>query len=363
MKTGIDVRTSSGTYSVDIGDGILETRLPEVLQNTDYDRVVLFIDENVHQYHHSQVEAILNKLDVKTETLIIPEGEASKSVQFWSKAMDFLLTKRVNRKTPLLAIGGGVTGDLAGFAAATALRGLPLIQIPTTLLAMVDSSVGGKTGINHTMGKNLIGSFYQPQAVIADTLLLKSLPFREWINGLSEILKYGAIRDASILEDSEIFLEHKPEQFDQNTLGVLIKKCIQVKADIVKEDEFESGVRAFLNFGHTFAHALEKACDYHSMSHGEAVFLGMLAADELSNLLGAKLNQNDIKKFRPLYQFRTSKETLSLNDLMNYMKSDKKRMGHDLRFVLLNSRQHPYLKTVTDKDIVRNAWQIALNEL
>lgn len=363
MKTHVEVHSSSATYYAEIGCNIFSESLETVLSDLFSDTVFLFIDENVYKYHKSKIEEYFYDQDLKTHIKIVPRGEASKSVSFWSESLDFLLQNGVRRNTPLVAIGGGVTGDVAGFVAATALRGIPLIHVPTTLLAMVDSSIGGKTGVNHNTGKNLIGSFYQPVRVIADIDFLDTLPGNEWVNGLSEILKYGAIEDDSIFEESELFFSENPAQKNSDKLIRLISNCIQIKADIVRKDEFESGIRAFLNFGHTFAHALEKACGFEKISHGEAVFLGMLAAEKLSKLSGYTLNGNKFDKFRSLYSYRVSKEELSYKDLIYYMQSDKKRTDNDLKFVLLKNWQHPVVETVKNEHHLQEAWNVVFNEL
>ena len=363
MKTHIEVQSSSATYFAEIGSSIFADSLENVFSNLFSDTVFLFIDENVYKHHKEKVEDFFFDQDLKTHIKIVPEGETSKSVSFWSESQDFLLQNGVRRNTPLIAIGGGITGDVAGFVAATVMRGIPLIHIPTTLLAMVDSSIGGKTGINHRTGKNLIGSFYQPVRVIADIDFLKTLPRTEWINGMSEILKYGAIQDDSIFERSELFFDVKPAQADSNNLVHLISDCIQIKADIVKKDEFEGGIRAYLNYGHTFAHALEKACGFKKISHGEAVFLGMLAALELSKLCGHTLNGNKFDKFRSLYSYRVSADQLSYKDLAFYMQSDKKRTDGDLTFILLEDWQHPVIKSVKNEQYLQKAWDVVFNEL
>lgn len=363
MKAGIKITTSAEPYIAEIGKSILEESLADLFTKRFSDRAFILVDENVNHHHGQHLQALLKKQNIDSETMIVPPGEASKSVSFWSDVMGFLLNGEIRRNNPLLVIGGGVTGDLGGFAAATALRGIPLIHIPTTLLAMVDSSIGGKTGVNHAKGKNLIGSFYQPVKVIADINFLQTLPRREWINGLSEILKYGAISDKQIFEDAEIFFEEDYKKTDPAGLIHLIKKCVKVKADVVAKDEYEGGVRAFLNFGHTFAHALEKACEYSAISHGEAVYLGMLAAEELSRLTGENIEGNYLRKFSSLYRYSVTKETLSSSDLITYMKSDKKRTNQHIRFVLLEHWQKPVLKTIPDESLIRKAWQVVFDEL
>lgn len=363
MKAEITINATSSSYKAVVGKNILEAELTDFLKNRNDDKLFVLIDENVFKHHWESIESILSNLVTHVHYLEVPEGEGSKSVYFWSKTLDFLLEESIRRNTPLLVFGGGVTGDLGGFTAATALRGIPLVHIPTTVLAMVDSSIGGKTGVNHSTGKNLIGSFYQPERVIADIKFFESLPKKEWVNGLSEILKYAAIRDEKIFNEGEIFQEQNLQSIDSNKLINLIAKCIKIKADIVEEDEFEGGIRAFLNYGHTFAHALEKACDFNTISHGEAVFLGMLAAQKLSNLTGADLQTTKLAPYRSLYNFRASKDTLSYEQLNDYMKSDKKRTDKYIKFVLLNDWQQPEVKTVKDNKLINQAWDVVFNEL
>lgn len=363
MKEEITINATSSSYNAIVGKGIFKEGLADYLKEKNADKLFVLIDENVFKHHWKTIESVLSGLVDHVHYLEVPEGESSKSVHFWNKTLDFLLNEGIRRNTPLIVIGGGVTGDLGGFTAASALRGIPLIHIPTTVLAMVDSSIGGKTGVNHTTGKNLIGAFYQPETVIADIQFLESLPKNEWINGLSEILKYGAIRDDNIFEEAEIFLKADLSQVDPKKLIQLIAKCVKIKADIVEQDEFESGVRAFLNYGHTFAHALEKASDFHKISHGEAVFLGMLAAEKLSELTGANLQTTKLHQFRSLYTFRVSKDELSYKHLNEYMKSDKKRTDQHIKFVLLTAWQHPEVKTVKNKELINEAWDVVFDEL
>jgi 3-dehydroquinate synthase len=363
MNSNITVEASSATYPVFTGEDILADALPGVLKNYAKDSVFIIIDENVQKYHHKFIESVFSPLFDKLNTFVVPSGESSKSVGFWEKCTGYLLTHEVRRNTPVVVIGGGVTGDLGGFVASSTLRGVPFIHIPTTLLAMVDSSIGGKTGINFETGKNLIGAFNQPEAVIADTSFLQTLPDKEWINGLSEILKYAAIRDSSIFDEAEIFNEPDKSNIDRAKLHSIINKSIRIKADIVKEDEYESGVRAFLNFGHTFAHALEKASKFSEISHGEAVFLGMLAAKELSEDIFSVHLGDPFAPFKNLYTYRVQKQNFDITSLNRYMKSDKKRVGEDITFVLLQNWQQPVLKAVSDQTKINRAWETAFNEL
>lgn len=363
MKANVLVESSADTYSVSIGHSILKTEIETFFDDSPVKECFILIDENVEKLHGARLKELFNQTGIDFTSFVIPEGEKSKSIEQWSRSLDFLLQNGVRRTTPLVSIGGGITGDLAGFVAASVLRGIPLLQVPTTVLAMVDSSVGGKTGVNHQTGKNLVGAFYQPKKVIADIEFLETLPRKEWINGLSEILKYGAISDSEILEKSSLFFEENVDQIDKELLIRLIEDCISVKADIVKKDEFEGGVRAFLNFGHTFAHALEKAANFDEISHGEAVFLGMLAAINLSNSVGYSIDSEPIKKFRPLYNFSIDAETLDIDSLIQYMKSDKKIIDNEIRFILMEDWQHPVIKTVNDQELISKAWLSIIHEL
>lgn len=363
MMASVGVKSSSGIYSVNVGTSFLKSRLSALKYENNYDTCYVFIDENVWNYHKKWINESFRSAKLISDFRLIPAGEKSKSIEQWNELIDYLLKSGVRRNTPLFAIGGGVTGDLAGFVAASVLRGIPLIHIPTTLLAMVDSSIGGKTGINHATGKNLIGAFYQPVEVVADLHFLSTLPRREWMNGLSEILKYGAIRDAGIFEQASIFLE--TDQLHQQTdqLEKLIVSCANIKADVVMADEFEAESRAYLNFGHTFAHALEKVADFSLLNHGEAVYLGMLAAITLSNQNGASLSKDPVYRFRDLYTFQVARSQLPVNKLLAAMKSDKKVIDDAYRFVLLKDWQQPVVESVNDEELIKEACLTIFNEL
>lgn len=363
MMGSIDVKSSSGTYSYSVGRSILRERLSELGNSRSFSSGFLFIDENVWQCHKTRIIEDFKASGIDTQVRIIPSGEKSKSVSKWESLVDYLLRSGVRRNTPLFAIGGGVTGDLSGFVASAAMRGIPLIHIPTTLLAMVDSSIGGKTGVNHETGKNLIGSFYQPVEVIADINFLDTLPAREWMNGLSEVLKYGAIRDKDIFTRSELFLNREEQPAEHIELQNLILDCAKIKADIVQEDEFEAGTRAFLNFGHTFAHAMEKAADFNLLNHGEAVYLGMLAATKLSNLNGSDLDLETFEQFRDLYTFKITSDMLDVDSMLKTMKLDKKVIDENYRFILLKDWQQPEVKTVNNEELIRQAWLTVHNQL
>jgi 3-dehydroquinate synthase len=255
-------------------------------------------------------------------------------------------------------VGGGVTGDLAGYVAASVMRGIPLIHVPTTLLAMVDSSLGGKTGINHHTGKNLIGAFYQPDTIISDIIFLETLPAREWRCGMAEIIKYGAISDPELFTLAARF---KSGFSDPAKLIELITRCARIKAAIVTEDEFEAGKRAWLNFGHTFAHALEALTGYRRFSHGEAVYIGMVAAHKLSNLLGADLEEFPLFQFLDGYRLSVADLKPRIPDLVARMFLDKKSLNNTVRVVLLHSYGHPRIVDITDLSLLEKAWDFALD--
>lgn len=363
MMDSVDVKSSSCAYEITVGRTILDKKLRKIKEWQSFESCFLFIDENVWNHHKSRITHAFDTAGYQYQVRIIPAGEKSKSISQWQELTDYLLSSGVRRNTPLFALGGGVTGDLAGFAASTTVRGIPLIHIPTTLLAMVDSSIGGKTGVNHSTGKNLVGSFYQPLEVIADIDFLDTLPDREWTNGLSEILKYGAIRDEQIFGDAELFLKNGPPIEYLAELSELILKCAKIKAAIVEEDEFEAGSRAYLNFGHTFAHAMEKVADFNLLSHGEAVYLGMLAAIKLSKLKGAEIDDSSIQRFRKLYSFQITGKTLNMENLLQAMKLDKKVVDKNYRFVLLQDWQQPAVTSVTNVGLIKKAWLTVIHEL
>lgn len=321
------------------------------------DTCMLIIDENVHRAH-SWVTTLVESCFDKIILAVIPSGESSKSIVEWTRVMDIALQARVRRKTPLIAVGGGVTGDLAGFVAASVLRGLPLIHIPTTLLAMVDSSIGGKTGINHATGKNLIGAFYQPRHIIADMRFLETLPEREWNCGMGEILKYACISKTTIFDDVNTVLNGERGE----TLKKLISDCARIKCDIVANDELESGARAYLNYGHTFAHALEAHTNFNRFAHGEAVYVGLLAATYYSQISGANVDSDRILSCRESFKLQTMDLINDIPQLTEAMFSDKKIQGSALRLVVLKGWEQPKVEDASDLQRVREAWDYALQK-
>jgi 3-dehydroquinate synthase len=281
-----------------------------------------------------------------TPSLIeFPAGEPSKSSEVLGKLYDQLAAARLDRSSTIFALGGGVTGDLAGFAAATFLRGIPLAQLPTTLTAQVDSSLGGKTGINHRTAKNLIGAIHQPRMIVADIAVLESLPNREFREGLGEVIKYGAIMDAPMLAELEetlpAILRREPRQ-----LQAIIAKSLRHKADVVQSDARESGRRKILNFGHTLGHALEASAGYGAYLHGEAVAIGMVAAAGLSRIHAGLGEAEERRLVRLIEMAGLPTEIpprLSPERLLDAMKLDKKRVDEGVEFVLIDRFGHAFI--------------------
>jgi 3-dehydroquinate synthase len=277
--------------------------------------------------------------DFQTASVILPDGEEYKNLEVLNQIFDTLLLERFNRQVTLVALGGGVVGDMAGFAAASYQRGVPFIQIPTTLLAQVDSSVGGKTGVNHPLGKNMIGAFYQPQCVVIDTDSLHTLDDRQLRAGLAEVIKYGLINDLEFFE----WLEHQTANLlarDSEALSFAIARSCQNKADIVAEDERESGRRALLNLGHTFGHAIETALNYKHCLHGEAVAIGLCLAAKLSARLGW-IDEAQVKRTIALIEQMglptQIPDGLTADKMLELMRVDKKVLDGKIRLVLLKS--------------------------
>lgn len=358
MSLTIDVPIAvDQSYTVTVGRDIWESFKSFCSETYSPHKLVVVIDEQVQELHGSIISEQCSAYFEELQFCPVPQGEKSKSVGMWNKMLDSVLAEGVERSTPLLAIGGGVTGDLAGFVAATALRGIPLIHMPTSLLAMVDSSIGGKTGVNHPTGKNLVGSFYQPAAVFTDPDFLQTLPQKEWINGLSEILKYAAISEPSLVDSIARNVSAGFEPSENWTR--LIAKSASIKCTIVSKDSLESGIRGFLNFGHTFGHALEKNAGYGTISHGEAVFIGMLAAQKASTMLGSPLDMEFFDPFIDLYNISPDITSLDVDELIDTMGRDKKVENGNIRLILLKEWGTPYIEICKEPKILKEAWQFA----
>ena len=294
MQT-LNVALAKRSYPIHIGRGLI-TDASLILPHLKRRHAAIVTNTTVAPLYLAQLSDALQAAGVQVIPIILPDGEAYKNSDTLNSIYDALLQNRCERSTTLIALGGGVIGDLTGYAAATFLRGVPFIQIPTTLLSQVDSSVGGKTGINHPLGKNMIGAFYQPQLVLADIDTLQTLPPREFSAGVAEVIKYGLIRDAHFFD----WLEHQmPQlmQLDEAVLSEAIYRSCQNKADVVARDEHEQGERALLNLGHTFGHAIENAMGYGVWLHGEAVAAGTMMAADLSQRMDW-LSADDVARIK-----------------------------------------------------------------
>ncbi len=323
-------------------------------------RGLLVTDENVAAHYCSPVEKILSTAGWSIRSIVLPPGEETKSAGHLHTLYDEALEWGIDRQTPVLALGGGVIGDLAGFAAATLLRGLPLVQLPTSLLAQVDASVGGKTAINHSTGKNLIGAFYQPRLVCAAPNTLDTLPRREYTSGMAEVVKHAVIKDPALFEILETHLGSIINDEDREIVSAVIEQAVQVKAEVVSADEREEGQRAILNFGHTFAHAIERVAGYGAFSHGEAVALGMLAGLYLSHQQHPETIPRDrIAQVIDAIPVRDDPSTVPFDDLYNAMSADKKNRGDTIRFILLKRLGKAYVTSDVSKREARRAWDFA----
>jgi 3-dehydroquinate synthase len=332
----VQVRHGGGEYPVYVGQGLLG--MASVIERHVEGRVLVVSDPNVARLYLDRLRPALERVRHKRR-LILADGEQHKTVESWQRIIDELVALKAQRDATVLALGGGVIGDMAGFAAACYMRGIRVVQMPTTLLAQVDASVGGKTGVNHSSGKNLIGAFHQPAAVIADLDTLPSLDERDYRAGLAEVIKYGAIRDPGLFAWLEANAEGLNARLPQ-TLTEAVFQSVRNKAEVVAADERESGQRALLNFGHTFGHALETATAYSVWRHGEAVAIGMVLATRLSEILGrVETGTCDrlVDLLRRLGLPTTLPENQDPDRLLNLMRLDKKNRADQIRLILLDA--------------------------
>ena len=351
----VNVELQERRYPILIGNGLLQDERSYPVKRGD--RVMIVTNPTVAQFYLDTVTFALKKRGCEVDHVLLPDGEKYKTLESLNLIFTALLQGNHGRDTTIMALGGGVIGDVAGFAAASYQRGVRLIQIPTTLLSQVDSSVGGKTAVNHELGKNMIGAFYQPSMVIIDTHTLGTLPKREVNAGLAEVIKYGAILDYEFFEWLEAHIDELVA-LNNESLQHCIARCCQIKADVVARDETEKGDRALLNLGHTFGHAIETHLGYGNWLHGEAVSTGMMMAASLSGQLG-DISVADVSRLEKLLA-RANLPTLSPDsmqpeDYLPHMMRDKKVLAGKLRLVLLKSLGQAYIATDTDKDLVLNA--------
>lgn len=345
------------SYDIYIGCDLLSQANYFVDKEGTYSRAVIVSNTTVAPLYAQALENALKVSYQQVDQIILPDGEAYKNWDSLNMIFTDLLKTGADRKTCLYALGGGVIGDITGFAAACYMRGIPFVQVPTTLLAQVDSSVGGKTAINHPLGKNMIGAFYQPQRVIADISTLHTLPLRELKAGLGELIKYGPIYDAEffdwLTQHVDDLLALKPE-----VLIEAIGRACQIKSDVVAQDEKENGIRAILNFGHTFAHAIETGAGYGNWLHGEAVACGMVMAADLSTRVGLLPAEqaHAIKALVEKVGLPTQAPALGIETYLQLMQRDKKNANGQIRYVLLDRIGHAVVQNVAD-DVVKSVLQ------
>jgi 3-dehydroquinate synthase len=334
MTQTLNVALGDRSYPIHIGSDLLgQTDL--ILPHLKRKQVAIVTNTTVAPLYLEKLAKALKDAGVSVIEIILPDGEAYKNSETLNLIYDALLKNRCERSTTLIALGGGVIGDLTGYAAATYLRGVPFIQIPTTLLSQVDSSVGGKTGINHPLGKNMIGAFYQPKLVLADIDTLQTLPKRELSAGVAEVIKYGLIRDADFFDWLETNI-HALMGLDETITSYAIYRSCQNKAEVVAADEHEAGERALLNLGHTFGHAIENAMGYGVWLHGEAVAAGTMLAADLSQRMGW-LNAADVQRMHALLSASSlplKAPNLGVKKYLDLMANDKKVADGKIRLVL-----------------------------
>ena len=355
MKTKtVPIILSNCQYDIVINETAFDfSKIAAMLKNR---KICIVSNETVAPLYLDSVNAQLKQYNENLYTIVLPDGEQYKNQKSWTTILNYLAENNFNRTDLLISLGGGVICDMTGFAAASWMRGIDFIQIPTSLLAQVDASVGGKTGINHAKGKNLIGAFHQPKAVIINTSTLKTLAKREFKSGLGETLKYGYINQEQFIEWLKINSQAIIQQ-DLNILTELIARCCHFKSEIVQKDEKESGIRALLNLGHTFAHAIETYTNYKQYTHGEAVAIGMVMAAELSVIL--KLADNNLRKEleKNLQDFNLltmlSKQ-IDASALVELMRLDKKVINNKHRLILIKKFGESIIQTnVCEKDILQ----------
>jgi 3-dehydroquinate synthase len=333
----VNVPLGERSYEIRIGPGLLSQLGKACARLKLGGRFVIISDSNVAPLYGAKVQQTLQQAGFSGQLITVPAGETSKSLKRVQRCYDDLAAMKIERKSFVVALGGGVVGDLAGFIAATYMRGIPFVQIPTTLLSQVDSSVGGKVGVNLKAGKNLVGAFYQPKLVLCDLDTLETLPMREYRSGLAEVIKYGIIYDAGLFRRLEREMNRLLKR-EPNSLTAVIARCCQIKAEVVTQDETESGLRAILNFGHTIGHGLEAISNYGKYLHGEAISIGQVAAARLSEELSG-LPVEDSLRIRQLFEnaglpVRVALKKPQQKLLLDAMRLDKKVSDGEIKFVL-----------------------------
>jgi 3-dehydroquinate synthase len=355
MQT-IPVRLSHASYDIVVGTGVV-SRLDSYLNDAGLRGPFLVVSQP------RILKALKRHLPRNLPVVLIPDGERAKSLATVSRLLDRMVALKLTRQSTIVAVGGGVVGDVAGFVASIYMRGIPVVQVPTTLLAQVDSSIGGKTGVNHRVAKNLIGTFHQPRLVVSDPLMLQTLPEREYVSGLYEALKYGVIRDADLFRDFEenaaVFLKRDPDAVER-----LVARCAAIKAEVVMADEKESDLRRILNFGHTVGHGLEAASRYQRIKHGEAVGYGMIAAARIGRLLDklADIDRSRIEMAISRLGGLPSLTGTHSKDVLKALQHDKKVLDGAIHFVLPRAIGCVEITPNVPFEIVRNVVKGILND-
>lgn len=329
-------------------------------QNLRPGRCLLVTDKNVAALYIKSLDQAFQQDGWESMVLVLPAGEQTKSTEHLQAIYDAALSWGIDRNTPIVGVGGGVIGDLTGFAASTLLRGVPLVHVPTTLIAQVDSAIGGKTGINQEQGKNLVGSFYQPALVCIEPQTLFTLPRREWHSGLAEVVKHALISDTPFFDWIEAEIDRVVAR-DPGIVTDMVYRAASIKAGIVSEDEKELGVRTKLNFGHTFGHAIEKSMGYGKFTHGEAVTVGMRAALYLSRRYNRRVDHVRAAALLDKLPHPAVPPEIGIQELSVAMKTDKKRTADTLRFVLLKEIGRAYTTSSVSSADVDAAWAFALD--
>ena len=346
----IDIQLSGGSYNIIIDHGLIKEIGSAISKIYNGDKIAIITDENVNKYYGDIVEKSLKAKGYNTLKIVIPPGERSKSVESLLKLYSDLLEFKINRGNLIVALGGGVVGDLTGFCASTLLRGIPFIQIPTSLLAQIDSSIGGKVAVDLPQGKNLIGSFYHPKAVYIDPEVLNTLDKKFINDGLGEVIKYGLIKDINLFSRLE---EIKGYKELMESMDYIIYTCCNIKKEVVQRDEKDTGERMILNFGHTIGHAIEKLQNYTGLSHGEAVAVGMYKITVKSEELGiskAGLSER-IKSLLIKFNLPYEEDNFAKNELLEAINFDKKNINKNINLVLLKDIGESFIKNVPIDEI------------
>ncbi|RJR41760.1 MAG: 3-dehydroquinate synthase [Desulfobacteraceae bacterium] len=357
LKVNLDKR-SVQSYEILIGREFMDRAGIMLVQGGWAGKYFIISDSNVSTLHGSRIQAQLSAMGIEAGMITFPAGEGSKNIETILGIMDELLRSGADRNSALIGLGGGVTGDITGFAASMFMRGIPYVHIPTSLLAQVDSSIGGKTAIDLPSGKNLMGSFYQPKMVLVDLSFLETLPEKEFANGVAEVLKYGLIEDLDLLE----LLEAGKEKLlgkDPEFMETIVTRSCRIKKGIVELDETERSIRRFLNFGHTIGHAVETESGY-TIGHGEAVAMGMIAAATLSERMN-HLTADEVNRIESILKAlglpcRIPAE-LAIDAMLARLKMDKKRSGDRIHFVLLKGLGVPFVNGGVPQELVREVME------